>query len=125
VSYSACQFGGGISHYIIGRFDVEQDDCTVLMLDVPGSDPFGITLPAGWGVENAFRLSPASGDCLRPTVVLPNGAVVATSGSGVVTSSRSMLDVDVTLTFPPSDAGAPLMVRLETVDLDVSRSCVF
>jgi hypothetical protein len=125
VSYSACQFGSGIARYVIGRFDVEEDDCTVLILSAPGSDSFGITLPANWGVENAFRLSPASGDCLRPTVVLPNGAVDATSGSGVVTSSRSMLDVDVTLTFPPSDAGEPLMVRLETVDLDASRSCVF
>jgi hypothetical protein len=125
VSYSACQFGSGIARYVIGRLDVEEDDCTVLILSVPGSDPFGVTLPTNWGVENAFRFSSASGDCPLPTVVLPSGAVAATSGSGVVTTTGGMLDVDVTLTFPPGDAGAPPMVHLEADDLDTSMSCVF
>jgi hypothetical protein len=86
--------------------------CVVLVLDSPGANPFNLTLPANWGMEYAFAM-PAQPNCLLRFP--PAGSVAASGGMGTVTlppTPQPTANFDVTLTFPPADAGAGASERL-------------
>jgi hypothetical protein len=112
ITYAGCMFVGGINRFVIAKRDMQRNLCVVLVLDSPGANPFNLTLPQNWGMEFAFAMA------AQPTCVLrfpPAGSVAASGGMGMVTlplTSRPTADLDVTLTFPPADAGAGASERL-------------
>jgi hypothetical protein len=124
VSYSACTFIGGINRTVIAKRDTQRNLCVVLVLDAPGTNPFNLNLPQTWGMEFAFEM-PALADCrLR---VPPPAAVAASGGTGFVAlpaTPQATVDIDVTLTFPPADAGVGTSERLMTTGLLAPPSCL-
>ncbi len=118
-TYATCQFGSGIARTVVAKRDTARDRCVVLVMNQPGSDTLGLTLPMGWGVENAFFSTPAAADCLVPFP--SSSASPADSGTGTVTRMTGfVIDVDVTLNFPGN-----VMEHLEATGLDASRACTF
>jgi hypothetical protein len=112
ISYSGCMFVGGINRFVIAKRDTPRNLCVVLVLDSPGSNPFNLTLPANWGMEFAFAM-PAQPNCLLRFP--PSGSVAASGGMGTVAlppTPQPTANFDVTLTFPPADAGAGASERL-------------
>jgi hypothetical protein len=119
VTYAACEFGSGIARIAITKRDAVRERCVVLILNQPGSNTLGLTLPASWGVEAAYWASPVAGTC--PISIAPGTGTSAESGTGTVTRTNGfVVDVDVTLAFPEN-----VMEELQASGLDASIGCAF
>lgn len=124
VTYLGCSFIGGVNRVVIAKRDTARDLCVKLVLNSPGTNPLGLTLPPNLGTEYAYA-SAGVGDCLqrRP----PSGAASAVAGTGSVVASATSqptYTVDVTLTFAPDAiAGLGTSERLMASNVVASAEC--
>ena len=128
VSYLGCTFIGGINRVVVSQRDSAGNRCLSLAFTQGGSSAQpapGLVLPAGWQLERVTA-GPASSCPTR------NGTSIAGEVSGTVNWAElrpgssnypARANVDVTLKFPASDAGASAMERIEGHYVDVLPSC--
>lgn len=125
VTYQATGIAGGLDRILITRADPARDLCAGLRLVWPDSgDTFDIALPPDWGVELTYLYEGAA--TCHDDVILPTGAVPASSGSGAITwdssdgSHPALLSIDVTLMFFSALPWVPDSVDFVATDLSVS-----
>jgi hypothetical protein len=125
VTYRALGIAGGLDRIFITRADPAGDLCAGLHLVAPDAgDQFDIALPPDWAVELTY-LYPGAATC-HEDILLPDGAVPASAGSGAITWDAaggvypSLLSIDVTLTFFSAMPWVPDTVDFLATDLSVS-----
>jgi hypothetical protein len=126
--YTGCSYGGGYSHIIISKCDADRSLVFLLGLALGPSEPVppGLTLPGDWKLSLAN-----AGDNMRSCPTQTYGCVRAVA-TGTVDWPNSKItpydipskvNLDVTLSFEPNDAGVPASEPITAQNVDVSRSC--
>ena len=126
VSYSGCNFIGGVDRISVAKRDPARSLCAVIVFaDGTSANPSGVTLPQNWKVEFAF-ITTSVGACeLRAP---PTGAARSTSQTGTASwktgtaAPFTTADVDVVLHFT-GDGGAIPDEAIRATGVDVSHAC--
>jgi hypothetical protein len=120
ISYSAYAWPGGLDRIGIFKADAKRNTCQRLILVWPMANSSGISLPSGWGVQEASMTNNAA-DCsgLGPVVGQTVGAGI-TSGAVVFQMQDAghfpcAVDVHVKYQF---SAGPVWLFPIETMDAD-------
>jgi hypothetical protein len=121
VAYGACVPPAGISTINITKRDTTRNLCFSLSIfESSQPPPAGLTLPSGWSlsatISGLVNCPPGSG--VRRPATMVTGTI-----EWAEPPSRSLLNVDVTMTFPATDPIAPPMERLEATRLTVVQGC--
>jgi hypothetical protein len=113
---------------VVAKRDSFRDLCFNVVLDSPsGSTPPGLTVPPGYGLEFA-SVGPASPCPVRASIPVHatgvTGSVTAIDFVGGGSSTTpAHVNVDLTLTFAPNDAGAPANETLAAQNVEVQTAC--
>jgi hypothetical protein len=123
VSYLGCTSVGGIDRIVVSKRDTARDLCLNVVLDSPGQSPQGLTLPSGFGLESASSgpatPCPTRAAGVRTSQVTGSVDPASTGATGYPTH----VNVDLTVVFSPSDAGAPTSESLSAQNVDVQPGC--
>jgi hypothetical protein len=125
VTYLGCTYVGAIDRIVIAKRDVVRDLCFNVVLSYPGQQRQELALPTGFGVEfisvgAASRCPTRVPSSLRASLAV--GSIQQASGGGIA-GHPTRVNVDVTLTFPANDAGAPSSELLRAQNVDVQPAC--
>lgn len=126
VSYSGCNFIGGVDRISVAKRDPARSLCAVIVFaDGTSANPSGVTLPQNWKVEFAFTTTSVGACELRAP---PTGAARSTSQTGTASwktgtaAPFTTADVDVVLHFT-GDGGAIPDEAIRATGVDVSHAC--
>jgi hypothetical protein len=122
-TYLGCRFIGGVNRLVVSKRDSARNLCLNVVLDGPGTPPAGLMTPPNYGLERATAGSaaqcPARGVLGLVASQVTGSVTIAAGGTG----SPTAVNADLTLTFPPNDAGVPTTELIRANDIDVTPGC--
>ena len=121
-TYCAGRYIGGINRLYVRKTPGGPTCFELSLSQGTGTQPAGLTLPQGYGLERATAL-PCAGGAPVATATAVTG-VVESLGPSAGGFPESFLNVDVTLTFA-ADASVPQSETMRAENLPISGSCAF
>ena len=121
-TYCAGRYIGGINRLYVRKTPGGPTCFELSLSQGTGTQPAGLTLPQGYGLERATAL-PCAGGAPVATATAVTG-VVESLGPSAGGFPESFLNVDVTLTFA-ADASVPQSETMRAQNLPISGSCAF
>jgi hypothetical protein len=119
--YKASLLPTALNRVSITKSDAARDLCfSILLVNPEGMNPFGITLPSQWAVQNAWATKPATScGVFNP----PMGSVQASGGNGAIgfdAVNPCTITLSASLRFPANNQGVPAQEPLTASNVKVS-----
>ena len=121
--FSGCSHVGGVDEIAVTRQDATRGLCFEIVLLLNNHpQPAGLTLPTGWNVATAtVRSCAGSGSSTVASQI--SGTIDWAPQVGFTLPPR--VNMNLALTFPGNDGGAPSTEMLVGQNVDIRNACVF